>query len=278
MIQDIKPHRLYNEFRPESIPLDDDLVIFVKGDSIMCGGTPGMLQFPRCGELPSGTECRYLFSLDRQKVYYGTVDDQDPLPGFEYMTLRDIRWKICGPPEFMYLAYTAWHIIKWYRDNRFCGRCGHRTRHSASERALMCENCGNIIYPRIIPAVIVGITWGDKLLMTKYANRTNAYYALVAGFTEIGETLEECVEREVMEETGLRIRNIRYYKSQPWGNVQDLLMGFYCDVDGDTSIRIDRKELKEGIWVQREDIQGQPDDWSLTHHMMMTFKRGEEPR
>ena len=126
--------------------------------------------------------------------------------------------------------------------------------------------------------MIVGVTHGDEILMTKYANRNIPFYALVAGFVEIGETLEECAARKVMEETGLRVKNLRYYKSQPWGSVQNLLMGFYCDVDGDTAIRLDRTELKEGLWVKREDIVGQLDDWSLTHHMMMVFKEGKEPR
>ena len=105
-----------------------------------------------------------------------------------------------------------------------------------------------------------------------------SFYALIAGFTEIGETLEECVAREVMEEVGLRVKNLRYYKSQPWGSARDILMGFYCDVDGATDIRLQEDELKEGVWVRREDIEGQSDDFSLTHEMMMVFKEGREPK
>ena len=100
-----------------------------------------------------------------------------------------------------------------------------------------------------MPAVIVGICNNDKILVTKY--RTGfAHYALVAGFTEIGETLEETVQREVLEETGLRVKNIRYYKSQPWGIVDDILAGFYCDVDGETDIHMDESELKG--YIQKE--------------------------
>ena len=123
-----------------------------------------------------------------------------------------------------------------------------------------------------MPAVIVGVTNGNQLLLTKYAHRNLPYYALIAGFVEIGETVEECVQREVMEEVGLKVKNIRYYKSQPWGVVQDLLMGFFCAVDGDTTIKLERNELKEAVWTAREDIIGQSDDWSLTHNMMMKFK------
>ena len=277
MIQDIHPHELHNEFLPDREEQPADIVICVKGNAMLVGGVPGALRFPERWELPEATACCYLFSLDERGVYFAVQEGLKAPSGFRYMTLRDIRWQLKGPLPSMYAAYTAWHLICWYRDNRFCGRCGHSTRPSDRERALVCPSCGNTIYPRLVPAVIVGVINGDELLMTKYANRDVPFYALVAGFTEIGETLEECVAREVMEETGLRVKNIRYYKSQPWGSVQDILMGFYCDVDGDPTIRLDKNELKEGVWVKREDIVGQPDDWSLTHHMMMVFKEGHEP-
>ncbi|WP_245582730.1 NAD(+) diphosphatase [Selenomonas ruminantium] len=237
----------------------------------------GNVKFPTWQELPETLDYQYLFSLDKQGVFYLLQEGREPLPGFTYKTLREIRYEIGAPLQLMYMMYTAWHLICWYRDNRFCGRCGSHPRHSTRERALICDKCGNRIYPRIVPAVIAGVIWEDKILLTKYANRKMSFYALIAGFTEIGETLEECVAREVMEETGLKVKNIRYYKSQPWGSVQDLIMGFYCDVDGDTHIHIDKSELKEGVWVSRAEIEGQRDDWSLTNHMMMTFKAGKEP-
>ena len=94
----------------------------------------------------------------------------------------------------------------------------------------------------------------------------------MAGFAEIGETLEETVAREVMEEAGIKVRNIRYYKSQPWGMAQDMLTGFFCEVDGDDVIRMDENELKYAGWVRREDIELQPNDLSLTNEMMRMFK------
>jgi len=97
----------------------------------------------------------------------------------------------------------------------------------------------------------------------------------VAGFTEIGETLEETVAREVMEETGLKVTNIRYYKSQPWGIVDDLLAGFFCDVSGDDTITMDEGELKVAEWRSRDDIELQPDQYSLTGEMMTMFKEGK---
>lgn len=188
--------------------------------------------------------------------------------------IRELREKNQISQEMAFAAYTAKHLADWYRDNHFCGRCGGKMEHSKSERAMVCPCCGYTSYPRIMPAVIVGVIKGDELLITKYrvGYRHNA---LIAGFTEIGETLEETVAREVMEETGIRVTNIRYYKSQPWGIANDILVGFFCEAEGDTNIRMDEKELKYAQWTRREDIVLQPDSYSLTNEMMKRFKDGE---
>ena len=144
------------------------------------------------------------------------------------------------------------------------------------ERMVHCEHCGNTVYPKICPGVIVAVTDGDRLLLTKYANRPGSVnYALVAGFTEIGETLEETVQREVMEEVGLKVKNIRYYKSQPWSFSGTLLFGFYCDLDGDDTLTVDHDELSMASWFNREDIPDEGDNISLTKEMMMAFKHGK---
>ena len=119
--------------------------------------------------------------------------------------------------------------------------------------------------------MIVGVIKGDCLLITRYKTGYK-HNALVAGFTEIGETVEQTVQREVMEETGIRVKNIRYYKSQPWGMAQDLLMGFYCEADGNEKIRRDENELKYAEWVRQEEIVLQPNDLSLTNEMMKLFR------
>ena len=140
---------------------------------------------------------------------------------------------------------------------------------------MVCPVCGNRSYPRIMPAVIVGVTDGERILMTRYRGREYNGHALIAGFCEIGETGEDTVRREVFEETGVRVKNITYYKSQPWGTANDLLMGFYCELDGDPGITMDPNELKYAAWVKREKIELQPDDCSLTNEMMMMFKTGK---
>lgn len=139
---------------------------------------------------------------------------------------------------------------------------------------LRCEGCNNMVYPKISPAVIVGVTNGDKLLMAKYKGKEHLpRYALIAGFAEIGEPIEETVRREVMEEVGLRVKNVRYYKSQPWSFTDTLLMGFYCEVDGDETITVDKSELALAEWIARDDMDGIINDGiTLTYEMMTRFK------
>lgn len=274
MIQDIQPHKLINRYDPARRAADESLIIVMKGDEVLVNGD----LFPRFSEL--GTDADrliYLFEFEGENEYFlldVTGDEGFAVPGgYEFVNVRAFRRSGTAKKSRVFLAHTAYQLARWYRDNAYCGRCGKKTRLDDTERAIRCE-CGNLVYPRIIPAVIVGITNGDKILVTKYKTGF-AHFALVAGFTEIGETLEQTVAREAMEETGLKVKNIRYYKSQPWGIVDDILVGFYCDVDGDDTIRMDEGELKVAEWRTREEIELQPDDYSLTNEMMKMFKEGK---
>lgn len=189
-------------------------------------------------------------------------------------TLRVLRRT--KPKEECYAGETAYHLYVWYCDNSFCGRCGERLEYSHKERAMICPSCGNVVYPKIAPAVIVGIlnSSGDKIVMTRYAGREYKGHALVAGFCEIGETAEDTVRREVLEEVGLHVRNIRYYKSQPWGFDSNLLFGYYCTADEDEPIHMDDGELAKAVWVSRDEIGEEERNLSLTAEMIMHFKEG----
>ena len=273
MIQDIYPHILYNQYDAQAVPGPDSLVLSFDEKSAVLSGLDGELHFPTVAELGVDNDYTYLFSIDKASYYYTGRTGHVP-EGYEYRSVRDIRYSGVGPKYQIFAANTGKHLADWYRDTRYCGRCGSSMKHSDTERAMKCPDCGNTVYPRIMPAVIVGVINGDRLLLTRY--RTGfGHNALVAGFTEIGETLEQTVEREVMEETGIRVKNIRYYKSQPWGIANDILAGFYCEVDGDDNIHMDKTELKYAEWVERSEIVLQPDDSSLTNEMMKMFMEGK---
>ena len=140
---------------------------------------------------------------------------------------------------------------------------------------MRCPECNNMIFPKIAPSVIVGVTHGDRLLLSKYANRSYTRYGMIAGFTEIGETVEKTVQREVMEEVGLKVKNIRYYKNQPWAFSDSMLVGFFAELDGSPQIRLDETELSTAVWMKREDIPGDYTNVSLTHEMILLFKHGQ---
>ena len=277
MIQDIYPSRLQNEYKDYVIRDEDNLIAFDKDGKILIRDVQGKIEFLKGSDVKDKNSI-YLFGID-DKRYFLLDSFKDDIRneceedgGLAYYTIREIRDTFSGTSMVeVYAAFTAYHLWRWYAENRFCGRCGTPLKHSDKERALICPDCGSVIYPRINPAVIVAVTKGDKLLLTRYRSGY-AHNALVAGFTEIGETLEETVAREVMEETGVRVKNIRYYKSQPWGMAQDILVGFFCDADGDGEIHMDEDELKYAEWVKREDIVLQPNNLSLTNEMMKVFK------
>ena len=271
MIQDISPDRLNNAFI-SAVPNENDyILLFDEDGKLFVKIQDGRISFTT-GRDVSSKEAVYLFSVNHMRFFFSTRIAEKPLSGFEYRTIRELRDLSRGTELFA--AFTAYHLWKWYAENRHCGKCGGVNRFHRTERALECGQCGHVIYPRINPAVIVGVIRGDCLLITRY--RTGyAHNALVAGFTEIGETAEQTVQREVMEETGIRVKNIRYYKSQPWGMAQDLLLGFFCEADGDSEIHMDPLELKYAEWVSKADIILQPNDLSLTNDMMKHFKFGE---
>ena len=282
MIQDIKPHKLNNHYRPDAEPDGESTVLAFSEEGILCcvteeNGTSS-IQLPLLRELETSDLDEipvYAFSLDKKAFFlYSKKLPPSAIPeDFCYRSVQALRNQKTGVQHMMFAVMTGLHLYHWYKRNRYCGCCGQPLLHDKKERALRCLSCGNLVYPRICPAVIAGVLNKDRLLVTKY--RTGfPHYALVAGFTEIGETLEETVAREVMEETGLRVKNIRYYKSQPWGLADDLLAGFYCEVDGSDEIRLDQEELKLAEWKTREEIELQPDDMSLTNEMMEQFKYG----
>ncbi len=281
MIQDIFPAKFYNHYKEQKFCASDSAFCFSEGKVLVrYNQETQALIFPICGDfsLQSGVPT-YLFSIDNQKYFLMPEKAELPagLSDFSFYTLRQLRDLPLAPDAktSLFAAFSAYHLWKWYDDNKFCGHCGKPLVHDIVERALCCSECNTKIYPRINPAVIIGILNQnkDKILITKY-RKGYAHSALVAGFTEFGETLEQTVEREVMEEVGLKVKNIRYYKSQPWALAQDILAGFFCEVDGDDKIKMDESELKYAEWVSREDVELQPNDYSLTNEMMKMFKSG----
>ena len=273
MIQDIHPDIFNNQYKTTE-PAQDDLAICFVGEEIYLyyDQDNKQITLPRVKDFEI-EKYTYIFSINNENYYLieGTCLNSK----YDLFPTNKLRQIELLSNTMIFSLYNAYHLYKWYKDNTYCGRCGHKTINHDSLRALKCPECNNVIFPRLNPAVIVGVLNNDEIVLTKYKAGFNQN-ALVAGFCEFGETLENTVRREVKEEVGLNVKNIRYYKSQPWGIAQDLLVGFYCDVDGDTTIKMDNNELKSAIWTKKEDIVLQDKQYSLTNEMMTRFKEGHK--
>lgn len=237
-----------------------------------------MISFPTVAEVERvkadvAGECIYLFSIDETNYYLVMELDFEKLEGYALESKETFRF--AEPQHTAFAGFTGLHLYHWYKNRVYCGGCGHKMEPDEKERMMRCPQCNNMEFPRICPAAIIAVTDKNRILLSKYAGRTYKRYALLAGYTEIGETMEETVRREVMEEVGLKVKNIRYYKSQPWGLTETLLMGFYCELDGSDEIRLDREELALAEWFDREEIPVEPMRDSLTNEMIMKFKNGE---
>ncbi len=260
----------FDTTKVDTLPQSTDFV-FIYHDNKVLTITP--LVVPTFAEIKNAefNNVTYLFSFADKNVYLVNDDLSSTFQNYNSHAIR----------EFLYLSefiqpaivFTSYHLMIWYKNNKYCGKCGTSFTHSKKERALECPNCNHLLFPTISPVVIVGIYCEDELLLTKYAKGAYKNYALVAGFVEVGETLEQCVEREVFEEVGLKVKNIQYMGSQPWGITQTLIAGFYAEVDGDKTVLLDSNELMEGTWFNRNDLpRNNEGNASITWHLIYNFR------
>ena len=249
---------------------------------------PAAAQLEETGLIPGlSARAEYLFSIDEIPYFMVRSAEGDPALKLAEEENQETfqedgsgKFSFQGPayfrimqPEYQaFAAITAVQLFRWKESRKFCGCCGSRTEDSRTERALVCTKCGHTEYPKICPAVIVAVMDGDRLLMSRYKGRAYRGYALIAGFVEIGETFEETVRREVMEEVGLKVKNIRYYKSQPWAFTDTEMIGFFAELDGDDAIRLQEDELSEAGWYHRDEIPEDVSSISVGSELKMAFK------
>lgn len=277
MIHDIEPRIFHNNFK-ERTPEPKDLFLSYKGDSVLVREEKDKLWYPSFSDFEEQypnliEDAKFLFTIDDLNYYLVDKKGLDSVKGWNYVTTLRFRTE----PKYWrsFAGAIGWQLNRWYENHVYCGKCGNPTKHSDNERMLYCESCGLRTYPSISPCVIVAVYDGNRLLLTKYAGRAYTRYALVAGFAEIGESLEQTVKREVKEEVGLNVKNIKFYKSQPWPFTDTILAGFYAELDGDDTITLQEEELSLGVWVEREDIPPEELKISLTGEMMEAFRTGE---
>jgi len=247
-----------------------DLLVARDGNSIDLPLQPDTARFGLSAERAhiigtvSGAQCRVL-----------GVPAETPAPqGWEFESIRGLFGTISE--SFFSAAARALEISEWDRTHRFCGSCGGPTALKPGERALQCTACGHLSYPRISPAVIVAIVRGKSILLARARRFPPGMYSVLAGFVEPGETLEECVVREVREEAGVEVKNLRYFASQPWPFPHSLMVAFTAE-HASGEIHVDPEEIVDAGWYTVETFPRLPDPITVARRLIDWFAAGGAP-
>lgn len=211
--------------------------------------------------------------------YSGEISDgATPPTGFSFESLRPL-YALLDEHSF-WLAGRAVQIVDWDRTNQYCGRCGHATTDNTHDRSKSCPNCGLSSFPRLAPAVIVRVQKesisGTEILLARANRFPTAMYSVLAGFVEPGESLEECVEREIQEEVGITVKNIRYFGSQPWPFPHSLMVAFTADYDSGDLIP-DPLEIADASWFAPDNLPGIPPPPSIANRLITTWMADNKP-
>lgn len=273
MIQEIFPHRFDNHFLNDEKTKEQDLILHYKDNTLLLKTNDDEFEIPRRKDFTEIAKQTFLFTLNDASCYLVW----DSLSADEiHFTHKEISFfRTISQPEIAWISIVGFHLRNWYAEHQYCGKCGSKTHHKSDERALVCPNCQTLFFPKISPAIIVAILSKDKILLAHNANFKPGWHSLVAGYVDVGETLEETVIREVKEEVGLDVVNIRYYKSQPWPLSGSMMIGFIAEADENQPIIVDNKEITTATWFGREELPDYPSNISIAGELIEKFKNGE---
>ena len=206
--------------------------------------------------------CLLIGTYKNKRAFVCNVKTTDP-----YYPLQEVYE---FNPDLYHIAGKAVLVRDWYISHQFCGRCGVKTQLDEKDMMLKCPSCGQVHYPRIAPAIIVAIRKGDELLMAKHSYHKTHRYALVAGFVEPGESIEDAVHREVLEEIGIKIKNLKYQRSQSWPFPNSLMLAFTAEYESG-EIKVDGDEILKAKWFKKDEIQRYDSDISISDWLIQNF-------
>lgn len=257
-------------YAPLREPQADDYCVIYCGDSIY---------LPKQNQLPSFSDLQAL-PLECGKPYYlGVIDGQACfIVSSEQSTEAFVPLKPTHaslPLAQFQAAAFGHHLHHWLNTHRYCGACGSRFEPFEKERAMRCTGCGYLAYPKISPCVIVLVRDGSKFLLARSPHFRQGLYSILAGFIEIGESAEQAVHRELMEEVGVRVKNVRYITSQPWPFPSSLMLGFVADYDGG-ELKPDGVEIEAADWFDAEHLpEHLPHELSISSYLIRLFLDGK---
>jgi NAD+ diphosphatase len=260
---------------PEPPPAEA-LCFCVRGAEVLVFEVDGATAVPSLDELEQlglASSLHYLGALDSTAYYAVPLDaEAEPPTGMTFHGLRPLAALL--PEELFGIAGRAVQIVEWDDTHRFCGRCGTPTERAQNDRAKRCPACGLLAFPRVAPAVIVRVTRAEEILLGRNRRFPEPIYSVIAGFVEPGESLEDTVAREVHEEAGVEIRDVRYFGSQPWPFPHQLMVGFTAEY-ASGEIRIDEEELVHAAWFPRNDLPRLPPGFSIARRLIDDWLRAE---
>ncbi len=210
----------------------------------------------------------YLGTWRGRPCYAVEISGSEPPPGLSFEGLRGLWARL--DEGLLGVAGQALQLIEWDRNHGFCGRCAAPTRRRDDERARQCSACGLIAYPRLSPVAMVRITCGSEILLARAPRFAPGVYSVLAGFVEAGETLEQALHREVAEEVGLQVRNVRYFASQSWPFPHSLMAAFTADYAAG-EVRVDERELLDARWFKPDALPGLPSPMSMAWRLIQDF-------
>ena len=273
MLQNIHPHTFKNEFLPNQQIQEDDYVFCFHQNNVLLKKNGDEFEIPLKKDIGKVDTTVFLFILNEKPCFW--VLDEVQLPSNEFVYHDVTSYQSFQQKELDWSTMVAMQLKNWYERNRFCGKCGTPTTMREEERALVCPSCNHTVYPQIAPAIIVAIFCNDKLLLAHNTNFPESFYSLVAGYVDVGESIEDAVRREVREEVGIQIKNIRYYKSQPWPYSSSMMIGFLADADEGQIIKVDNKEIEHADWYSRDNLPNHPHTRSIAGEIIEKFVNRE---
>jgi len=251
------------------------LYFIIKGQKVIVQRSQGSYSFPSGTDL-SGCDldlekAHFIGYWNKSSCYALECADHVSVPArFEFIPIR-VAFTLFSSHAIQAIS-LAKQILTWDQDFRYCGRCGHPTIELSGERAKICTECDSINYPRLSPSIIVSVARDNQLLLARSEHFPKAMYSVLAGFVEPGETLEECIQREVLEEVGIEVQNIEYFGSQNWPFPHSLMIGFTAEyLRGEISI--DNDEIVDAGWFRAQEFPELPGSFSIARHLIDHFCR-----
>ncbi len=259
---------------------DKGLLFAFRNEELLVNKWDDWYQVPHltdaCGMVFKKSKMHYIGNLEEKPCYTVELDEVFiPEESYYLIGLRELYGEL--DDQHFRAALTGSQVVNWARMHKYCGRCGAITDYSGTERAKICNKCGSVYYPRISPAVIVAIRRGDELLLLKNKQFKRDFYSVLAGFVEPGESLEECLVREVKEEAGIEVKNIRYFGSQPWPFPNSLMVGFTADYAGG-ELQVDGIEISDADWFTPDNFPNLPGPISIARKLIDAFVEDQKVR